>query len=144
ADTVNLNLGFTRSWFQTPNSYDAQNATAWFGLVAGNAGLGPDGLPVGATDQRSQIRTFNIAPTWTRLINNNTILTLAGFVRQDQYHYYPSDNPFADLGPGGLQLQSVGQSRRLTNAGGRASISYVKGIHNVKTGISYSHTFLSE
>ena len=33
ADTINLNLGFTRSWFQTPNSYDAQNATAWNGLV---------------------------------------------------------------------------------------------------------------
>ncbi len=31
-DTINLNLRFTRSWFQTPNSYDAQNATAWNGL----------------------------------------------------------------------------------------------------------------
>ncbi len=27
-DTVNLNLGFTRSWFQTPNSYDSQTASA--------------------------------------------------------------------------------------------------------------------
>ena len=27
--TVNVNFQFTRSWFQTPNSYDAQNATAW-------------------------------------------------------------------------------------------------------------------
>jgi hypothetical protein len=35
SDTINLNLGFTRSWFQTPNSYDAQNATAWNGLVVG-------------------------------------------------------------------------------------------------------------
>ena len=33
ADTINLNVGFTRSWFQTPNSYDAQNATAWNGLA---------------------------------------------------------------------------------------------------------------
>ena len=35
-DTVNLNFGFTRSWFQTPNSFDAQNATAWSGLVVDN------------------------------------------------------------------------------------------------------------
>ena len=48
ADTISLNLGFTRSWFQTPNSYDAQNATAWTGLVVDNAGLGPNGLPVGS------------------------------------------------------------------------------------------------
>ena len=44
-DSVNMNLGYTRSWFQTPNSYDAQNATAWSGLVVDNGGLGPDGLP---------------------------------------------------------------------------------------------------
>ena len=35
-DTINLNFGFTRSWFQTPNSYDAQNATAWSGPVCMN------------------------------------------------------------------------------------------------------------
>ena len=39
-DTVNLNFQFTRSWFQTPNSYDAQDATAWSGLVVDNGGLG--------------------------------------------------------------------------------------------------------
>jgi hypothetical protein len=32
-DSINLNLQFTRSWFQTPNSYDAQTASAWNGLV---------------------------------------------------------------------------------------------------------------
>ena len=32
ADSINLNLGFSRSWFQTPNSWDSQNATAWSGL----------------------------------------------------------------------------------------------------------------
>src|ERR1700761_7926345 len=67
ADTINVNFQFTRSWFQTPNSYDAQTADAWSGLVVDNAGLGPNGLPVGSQDQRSQIRTFNIAPTWTRI-----------------------------------------------------------------------------
>jgi hypothetical protein len=29
ADSLHLNVGFTRSWFQTPNSLDAQLATAW-------------------------------------------------------------------------------------------------------------------
>jgi len=143
ADTVNVNLGFSRSWFQTPNSYDAQDATAWSGLVVNNNGLGPNGLPVGPTDQRSQIRTFNVAPTWTRLANTHTVLTFGGFVRQDQYNYYPSDNPFADLIPD-LQLQSIGQSRTLTNAGLRATVSYAKGIHNLKAGITYSDTILTE
>src|SRR5882724_1797797 len=68
ADSLHVNLGFTRSWFQTPNSFDQENATAWKGLVVDNGGLGPDGLPVGPTDQRAQIKTFNIAPSWTRLI----------------------------------------------------------------------------
>ena len=48
ADSINLNLGFTRSWFQTPNSYDTQTASAWSGLVVDNGGLGPDGQPVGS------------------------------------------------------------------------------------------------
>jgi hypothetical protein len=143
ADSINVNLGFTRSWFQTPNSYDAQNATAWSGLVVDNAGLGPNGLPVGSEDQRSQIRTFNIAPAWTRVLNANAVLTFGGFVRQDQYNYYPSDNPFADFTPD-LQSATVGQNRRLTNAGARATLSYVKGIHNVKIGATYEHTFLTE
>ena len=142
-DSINLNLSFTRSWFQTPNSYDAQNATAWSGLAVTNGGLGPNGVPVGSEDQRSQIRTFNIAPAWTHILNPNTVLTLGGWVRQDQYNYYPSDNPFADFTPG-LQSATVGQNRRLTNAGARTSISYVKAGHNVKVGLEYEHTFVTE
>src|ERR1700690_1660636 len=49
ADSMQFNLGFTRSWFQTPNSFDGQNATAWKGVIVDNNGLGPDGKPVGAT-----------------------------------------------------------------------------------------------
>ena len=94
-----MNFQFTRSWFQTPNSYDAQDATAWSGLVVDNGGLGPNGLLVGPTDQRSQIKTINIAPTWTRLINNNTVFTFGGWMRRDGYNYYPSGDPFADLNP---------------------------------------------
>ena len=144
ADTVNINFQFTRSWFQTPNSFDAQNATAWSGLVVDNGGLGPNGLPVGVQDQRSKIRTYNIAPTWTHLLNPSTVFTLGAFVRQDQFNYYPSNNPFADLTPGGLQSETVGQDRRLTNVGGRANISYLKGRHNIKAGIVYEDTILTE
>jgi hypothetical protein len=152
ADQLSLNLGFTRSWFQTPNSYDAENATAWNGvtgadglicLVVCTGGIGPDGKPVGPQDQRSQIDTYNISPSWSHVINSNTVLTLGGFLRQDQYTYSPSADPFADLTPD-LQLQTIGQNRRLTNAGARGSLAYVKGIHNVKAGITYENTNLSE
>jgi len=142
-DTINVNFQYTRSWFQTPNSFDAQTADAWSGLVVDNGGLGPNGLPVGSQDQRSKIRTFDIAPTWTHLVNPNTVFTLGAFVRQDQYNYYPSANPFADFTPD-LQSETIGQSRRLTNVGGRANLSYVKGIHNIKAGIVYEDTILTE
>ncbi len=143
ADTVNINLGFTRSWFQTPNSFDNQLATAWNGVVVDNGGLGPDGRVVGPADQRSKINTFNIAPTWTHLLNPHAVFTLGGFVRRDQFNYYPSANPFSDLS-GDLQSETVGQDRTLTNIGGHADLSYVSGIHNIKTGIQYDHTFLTE
>jgi Carboxypeptidase regulatory-like domain len=143
ADSIHFNLGLTRSWFQTPNTFDAQGASAWSGVVVDNGGLGPDGFPVGPTDQRSQIRTFNLAPSWTHLINPNTVFTLGAFVRHDQFNYYPSNNPFADLGPD-LQQETLTQDRRLTNAGMRSDISYSKGIHNLKAGAAYQQTFLTE
>ncbi len=152
-DTVSVNFGYSRSWFQTPNSFDAENATGWsfnaidpvcpVGQTGSCGGLGPDGLPVGAQDQRSKIGTFDIAPSWTRLINTNTVFTLGGWVRRDQYNYYPSANPFADLSPD-LQQETVAQNRALLNAGGRAVVSYVKGINNIKAGATYEQTFLDE
>jgi hypothetical protein len=142
-NTIQLNLGYTRSWFQTPNSFDAQYATAWNGLVVDNAGLGPNGELVGPADQRSKIGTFNVAPTFVHLIGTEAVFTIGAFVRQDQYHYYPSADPFADFTPN-LQGESIGQARRLTNAGLRSDISYVKGIHNIKAGITYEHTVLTE
>jgi hypothetical protein len=144
ANSVHLNLGYTRSWFQTPNSFDAQNATPWNGIVVANGGLDPNGNIVGPTDQRSKIGTFNIAPTWNHLIGASAVATLGFFVRRDAYNYYPSGDPFADLGPSNLQQETVSQDRTLTNAGARASLSYVKGIHNVKAGAIYEQTYLTE
>ncbi len=143
-DSVHVNLGYTRSWFQTPNSYDSQNATPWNGAVVNNGGLDPRGNVVGPADQRSQIQTFNVAPSWTRLIGSTAVYTLGAFVRHDHFNYYPSENPFADLGPTNLQRESVGQDRTLTNAGVRSELSYVKGIHNLKAGAVYQQTFLNE
>ena len=144
ADSIHVNFEYTRSWFQTPNTFDTQNATPWNGVVVNNGGLDPRGNVVGAADQRSQIQTFNIAPSWTRLINNATVFTMGAFVRRDHFNYYPSGNPFADLGPTNLQRETVGQDRTLTNAGLRAQLSYVKGIHNMKAGTVYQQTFLNE
>jgi hypothetical protein len=71
------------------------------------------------------------------------VLNVGAFVRRDHYNYYPSANPFADLSPD-LQAETAGQDRTLTNAGLRSSVSYVKGIHNVKVGALYQQTFLTE
>jgi hypothetical protein len=132
ADSIHLNLGYTRSWFQTPNSFDNLNLGA----------TDPFGNTVGAADQRSKIGTFNIAPTWTHLISPSAVFTFGAFVRRDAYNYYPSGNPFADLGP--IQSETIGQDRTLANAGLRSDVSYVKGIHNLKAGALYEHTFLTE
>jgi hypothetical protein len=132
ADSIHLNLGFTRSWFQNPNAFD--------NLHMGQTD--PFGNPLPPTDQRSQIKTFNVAPSWTRLLSSKSVFTLGGFVRRDMYNYYPSPDPFADLSP--IQQQTVAQDRTLTNAGLRSDLSYVKGIHNLKAGATYQHTFLEE
>ncbi len=133
ADSIQLNLGFTRSWFQNPNSFDN---------VLHTGQTDPSGDPLGPTDQRSQIKTFNVAPSWTRLLSANSVFTLGGFVRRDQYNYYPSPNAFDDLSP--IQQETIAQNRTLTNAGLRTAISYVKGIHNLKVGATYQQTSLDE
>ena len=150
-DTIRLNLQFPRSWFQTPNTFDQQLQTCTVlsadcsgaPYAAGSVQLNPiTGLPLGPADQRSQIKTFNVAPTWTRLVGSDAVFTLGVFVRHDQYNYYPSNDPFSDYGP--IQDESVSQLRFLTNAGARTDYSYVKGIHNIKIGATFEHTFLTE
>jgi hypothetical protein len=139
ANTFHLNFGFTRSWFQNPNSYDQQ-----FHDVNGSLLLNPlTGLPLGLSDQRSKIVTINVAPTWTHVLSSSAVFTLGGFVRRDAFNYYPSGDPFNDWSPD-LQSESVSQNRTLTNAGVLSTVSYVKGIHNIKAGVTYEQTFLNE
>jgi len=146
ADAIHLNAGYSRSWFQNPNTFDQQLHTCNAGYICNGAGqaINPlTGSLLGQTDQRSKIGTFNIAPTWTHLIGTNAVFTFGGFVRKDQYNYYPSADPFADFSPD-LQSQTIAQNRTLTNTGVRSDIAYVKGIHSIKAGALYEQTFLTE
>jgi hypothetical protein len=139
ADAIHLNLNYTRSWFQTPNAYDNLNVQ---NVIGGGTGPDPVFGNVGNTDQRSKIQTFNIAPTYSRTIGNNSVFNFGAYFRKDFYDYYPSNNPLADLGP--IQTQSISQNRTLFNAGVRSDYSYVKGINNIKVGAVYEQTFLRE
>lgn len=137
ADSIHTNLQYTHSWFQTPNTLDNLNARVSDPVT---------GQPLPAADQHALINTFNVAPVWTRLISTTTLFTLGAFVRHDHFNYYPSGNPFADgtgLIPGGSSA-TLNQDRRLSNAGVRTDVSYVKRIHNVKAGVTFQHTFLTE
>ncbi|HEY1210252.1 MAG TPA: TonB-dependent receptor [Terracidiphilus sp.] len=140
-DSIHLDVNYSRSWFQTPNSYDNVNVQ---NVVSGGTSASPVFGNVGNTDQRSKIGTINVSPTYTRIIGNNTVFNLGAFVRRDGYNYYPSGNPLADLGPVNLQTSSIGQYRTLTNAAVHSDISYSKGIHTAKAGVQYGQTFLRE
>jgi len=117
ADSVHLNGGYTRSWFQNPNSFDAAAS---------------------GQDQRAQIKTYNFAPTWTHLFSTSTLLNVGFFARHDQFNYYPSADPLADVS------ETAAQRRKLANLGLRSDLSYVRGIHNVKMGATFEHTLLTE
>ena len=116
-DTVHLNLFLARNRFDLPNTFDQQ--------VLGQ-------------DQGQLVRTLNIAPGYVHTFNANTLLTVNPYYRLDQVRYYPSADPFSD------ETQTISQQRRLNNVGTRADMSHVQGIHNLKFGVQFSHTFLTE
>jgi hypothetical protein len=133
ADSFHLNLNYSRSWFQTPNTYDNLNA----------GGVNLAGAAVtGQTDQKSKIGTIDISPSYTRVISQASVWNIGAYLRKDNYHYYPSGDPLADLGP--VQQQSIGQDRSLANDGAHTDVSYVKGPNNMKFGAMYEQTFLNE
>lgn len=117
ADSLHFDLSAARSWAQTPNQFDQQTA---------------------GQDQRNQIKSFNISGFWTHLINPAALLSSNIYLRQDQVHYYPSHDPFADR-PATLQ-----QTRRLTNVGIKEDFTYSKGIQSLKIGANFFHTPLTE
>ena len=113
-------------------------------VVDRGADANPIFANVGDTDQRSKIGTFNVSPTYTRVISNNAVLNFGAWVRKDLYNYYPSGNPLADLGPPSLQTSSISQNRTLLNTAVHSDLSYSKGINNIKIGAQYGQIFLRE
>jgi hypothetical protein len=138
-DSIHLNLNYTRSWFQTPNTFDNLNI---MNVVSGGSGSNPVFGNLGNTDQRAKIETFDIAPLYTHLIGSKAIFNFGGFVRRDAFNYYPSNNPLADLGP--LQNQTISQNRTLLNTGVRSDYSIQTGRNTIKIGALYQQTFLRE
>ena len=138
-DSIHLNFNYTRSWFQTPNTFDNLNIQ---NVVSGGSSSNPVFDNVGNTDQRAKIETFDIAPLYTHVIGSNAIFNFGGFVRRDGFNYYPSHNPLADLGP--IQNQTISQNRTLLNAGVRSDYSVQYGRNNIKIGGLYQQTFLRE
>ena len=138
---LQLNVNVSRSWFQNPNAFDNLHVQ---NVISGGDTANPVFGDVGNTDQRSQILTYDVAPSYTHTFNQYAVANVGVYVRRDAYNYYPSNDPLADLGPVTLQNQTIGQARSLTNAGVHGYISYVKGVNNIKLGGTYSQTFLRE
>ena len=78
ADAVHMNLNYSRSWFQTPNAYDNLNVPDQFGNDVGN------------TDQKSKIETFDIAPTYTRILGRLRYLTLVRISGKTAISIFPA------------------------------------------------------
>ena len=133
ANSLHLNLNYSRSWFQTPNTYDNLNL----------GGMNLAGAAVtGQTDQRSKIGTVDVSPTYTRVVTQASVWNIGAYFRKDNYHYYPSGDPLADLGP--VQQQSIGQDRSLANEGLHSDLTWVKGPNSMKFGTMYEQTLLDE
>jgi hypothetical protein len=140
-DSVRLNLNLSRSWFQTPNSYDNLNVV---NVASGGASVNPVLANAGNADQRSKILTFNVAPTYTRAVSPYAVFNFGVWARRDGYDYYPSRNALADKSAPNLQNQSIAQDRSLLNVAARTDYSYARGRNNVKLGATYTQTFLNE
>lgn len=140
-NSMHLDLSYSRSWFQTPNSYDNLNVQ---NVVSGGASSSPIFGTVGNADQRSKIQSFNVSPEFTRILGKSAVLEYGAYVRRDAFNYYPSKNPLADLGPVNLQQQSVAQQRSLLNAGLHTNLTWNHGIQTIKAGGDYNQTFLNE
>ncbi len=115
--SIQLNTSLSRSWFQTPNTFDQE-------------ALGQN--------QRENVTTFNVAPQIRHILSNHAFSQTNLWIRQDKIRYRPSDNIFSDS-PAYLQ-----QTRRLTNAGLRSALTWDRGRHNAMGGAEFKHTFLAE
>jgi hypothetical protein len=114
-DAFHLNLFAARNWIQIPNSYDQ--------LVQ---------------DQRQRVLTWNIAPGYQHTFNAHYLLTVNPYIREDDFNYYPSRDVLNDT------PSTQNQHRKLLNYGIRSDISISEGRHNIKLGVDFKQTRLSE
>ena len=114
-DTLRLNVQAAQSGFDVPNTYDQIAQT-----------------------QHQDIKSFNIAPAYSRVIGSNALFTINGFARRDHITYTPSADVFDDT------PATVSQDRTLTNMGVKADMSITAGNHLVKFGGSFGATRLHE
>jgi hypothetical protein len=117
ADSLHLNLSLSRSWFQTPNTYDQEKS---------------------GQDQRQFMRSGNFAVAYSHVFSPSRLLDANLWWRGDLVNYYPSRNLFAD------QPTTLSQNRSLKNFGARVDASISKGRHNLKTGATAQWTPLTE
>jgi hypothetical protein len=111
--------------------------------MAAFAGIDPNGNIVGPTDQRSKIGTFNIAPSWTHVLNTNAVFTLGAFVRRDDYNYYPSKRSFR--GPRATESsETVGKSEPHAHQRGASVRSLLRQRDSPNQGWSHLPTNISQ
>jgi hypothetical protein len=114
-DAVSLNFFAARNWFQVPNSLDQ---------------LGQD--------QRQKAETVSVSSSYTRVLSPRAVFSVSGFSRSDLVDYYPSRDPEDDA------EATLRSARKLANFGGRVSVAYNNGIHNLKLGAQGMSTRLTE
>ncbi|HEY7856626.1 MAG TPA: TonB-dependent receptor, partial [Terriglobales bacterium] len=117
ANTFHLDVFGARNNFAIPNTFD-QQATS--------------------QDQRQRVLSFNISPSWQHIFGPHAVLTANPWVRRDQVDYTPSSNQFAD------QPATMGQSRFLTNWGGKLNLAFNGGGQNLTAGTQIMQTRLEE
>jgi hypothetical protein len=117
ADSLHFNLSLSRSWFQTPNTFEQQKS---------------------GQDQRQFMRSGNFAVAYSHVFSRAWLLDANLWWRGDLVYYYPSSNAFAD------QPTTLSQKRSLKNFGARVDASFSKRRHNLKTGATVQWTPLAE
>ena len=115
--SLQVNTSLSRSWFQTPNTFDQQALEQ---------------------NQRQTVASFNVAPQVLHVFDSHSFNQTNIWLRQDKIRYRPSSDIFSDT-PAYLQ-----QARRLTNTGTRDEFTYNRGRQNAIAGIEFKHTFLAE
>ncbi len=114
-DILHLNLFAARNWIQIPNTYDQLTQ-----------------------DQRQRVLTWSVAPGYQHTFSAHGLLTINPYIREDQFNYYPSRDPFADT------PATQAQNRHLLDWGVKSDVSLNYGRQTIKAGIDLKQTRLLE